>query len=197
MSAAKSDRLASRIARRFGDPASSSPSNMNLMFDLCASPGGADRVEGRQLRDDRRLVVGGAARVDARLGNEGRSRGRQRDHGPCRLDCPVAQCRGKRRRRPFLRIQRLAVVVRIEANRARGSRRSDLAKHDRVRAWHRDQRGRCTALDQPSRMASALRWMLAVSRETFGIASSAMNSSTIARSCCWRHWRAACAAGDD
>ena len=45
------------------------------------------------------------------------------------------------------------------------------------------------------RMSSALRWMFARSEAMLGMESSVTNSSTIARSCCCRHWRAAWAAG--
>ena len=54
---------------------------------------------------------------------------------------------------------------------------------------------RCRASRIISAMASALRWMLARSAAMFGIASKPTNSSTIARSCCCRHCRAATAAG--
>ena len=84
MSAAKSAWLAARIGSRFGDPASSSPFEHELDVRPVREPGGADRVEGRQQRDDRRLVVGGAAGVEARLGIEGRSGCRQRDHATSR-----------------------------------------------------------------------------------------------------------------
>jgi hypothetical protein len=82
--------------------------------------GRAHRVEGGQRGDDGRLVVAGAAGVEAPLGARRARRGRQRDGAAAGLQRAVAQRGRPGRARPVGGDDRLAVVVGVEHDRAPG-----------------------------------------------------------------------------
>ncbi len=85
------------------------------------------RVERRGERHDGRFVVGSRAGVDAPFRVETRAFGGKRDNLAVLIERTVAQHRLPGRRGPFLGIERLAVIVRVEDNGAGGARRGDFA----------------------------------------------------------------------
>ena len=87
------------------------------------------------------------------------ARRRQRDHPPAVFHALVAQRRLERRRGPFLRVERLAVVVRVEADRSSRARRADFAEHNRIAAGDGHQLAAMPRFSIMAAMASALRWM--------------------------------------
>src|SRR6185295_16663665 len=107
---------------------------------------GADGVEGREYRNDGGLVVGRAASVEPPLRIERLARRRQGDHLAIALELFVAQSRGEGRGRPFLRIERLAIVVSVENEGAGCAGRFDFAEDHRVATWYAHQSGGDTAL---------------------------------------------------
>ncbi len=126
------------------EPASSSPSNANLMLDLVFRPAARIAVERGHQRHDVGLVVAGRARVDAGFRIELRSG--QRNHAPVFFKRLVAQDWRKRRRGPFFGIERLAVVVGVENQRTGSAGSADLAEDYRVRAEDRYKLGGDSAL---------------------------------------------------
>ena len=97
------------------------------------APRCTQRIERREHGDDRRLVVAGRARVQAPFGSGGVVRRREWNDRSATVERSVAQCRLPRRRGPARRLYRLAIVVRVQDDRARCARRAELAV-DRGRA---------------------------------------------------------------
>jgi hypothetical protein len=108
--------------------------------------GVAERVERREGGGDGRLVVAGAAGVQAPLGAGGARPVGERHHAAAALERAVAQGGRERRRRPLGGRHRLAVVVGVEHHGAPRPRRAQLAVHGGRAA------GR--ALEQPQRDAA-------------------------------------------
>ena len=145
-SAAKRSLLAASVLSRFGDPASSSPSNANLMLALEARcrrrASHRARSGARRSAPCRRRLRGRTASTRDRTCAGWRSS----DRTTAILDPLVAQRRLERRRRPFLRVERLAVVVRVEADGSRRAGRADFAEHNRIASGNRHQLRRDAAL---------------------------------------------------
>ena len=109
---------------------------MTRTFQVGRSDGRGERVERRADRDDRRLVVGGRARVEPPLGLEPLH---VRAIGG--ISVPPRSTRAVRSTGvngigllPRLRIDRLTVVVAVEQQRSRRPRHGELAVDERVAA---------------------------------------------------------------
>ena len=100
-----------------------------LEVDRRRDPRGAQRIERAEHRDDRALVVARGTRVDARLAVDALPRERCRDDLRSRGERSVAEHRRERRARPLRWVDRLAIVVRVEHDGARGAGRAELAVH--------------------------------------------------------------------
>ena len=107
------------VAARLGERASSSPSRMTFTFDVGRWFSDAQRIDGGEQRDDRRLVIRGRPRVQPRFGRELPQREKIRDflsavfHAPSR----IIGVNGSRWFHAF-GIDGLAVIMRVEQHRA-------------------------------------------------------------------------------
>jgi hypothetical protein len=90
-----------------------------------------ERIDRREQRDDRRLVVRGGASVDAPLGIDGALPRLERDRPAGRRVRHHNHRRERRLVRPLGRHDRLAVVMKIERERARRRRCAALHQHER------------------------------------------------------------------
>ena len=90
-------------------------------------------------RHDRHLVVARRAGVDARFAIDAAAAGGNRDDLSADEQILVAQHWRPGWCRPLLRVERLAVVVRVEHQRARRTRRLELTIHCRRTTGHGEQ----------------------------------------------------------
>ena len=83
----------------------------------------------------------------------------------------------------------------VEDHRSRRAGRADFAENHGFAPGTDTSLGVTPRFSSIFAMNSALRWILARSVAMLGIERRAMNSSTMARSCRSRHWRAAMGGG--
>src|SRR5687768_17546958 len=110
------------------------PFERKLDVALERKAGRANAVNGGHERNDRRLVVSGSASVEPPLGIKALASRRTCDRTAALVYSFVAKRRLEWRRGPLLRVERLPVIVGVEADCSGGARRADFAEHNRIAA---------------------------------------------------------------
>ena len=135
-SASSSSLLRLMISARCGEPASSSPSKKNLMFEVSGMPFVFECAERSQNRHHAGFIVRRRTRVDAPLGIDSRARSWTRHDLSAGFDRSGAKDRLPRQRSgPLFWICRLAVVVRVNEYRALRAGHFPFAVNGGRRVW--------------------------------------------------------------